>query len=174
MSLKVDLTGFQQAIRDITGRLNEAVGESTLRSAGVAGAAVFRDEAKRNALANKKTGVLYENIIIKRVEEESDGARRQTYLVTVRSGKYGSDGDAFYWRFVEFGHRFVRPNPNKYKGRKKAKWAAHRQAAQLEYGSAKAPAYPFMRPAYESKKAEAAGAVQAELSRKIKEKLEGQ
>lgn len=167
MSLKVDLSGFQQAIRDAAGRLSEAVGESTLRSAGVAGAAVFRDEAKRNALAHRKTGVLHNNIIIKRAEEESDGARRQTYLVTVRTGKFGNDGDAFYWRFVEFGHRFV---PRKKKGKG---WKAHRKAAELEYGTASAPAYPFMRPAYESKKQEAAAAVQAELSRKIKEKLEG-
>lgn len=168
--MKFDTSALQAAIKQVVEKVGDAAGESALRSAGVAGAAVFREEAKRNALAHRKTGVLYNNIIIKRAEEESDGARRQTYLVTVRTGKYGGDGDAFYWRFVEFGHRFVPPKPKKGKG---SSWKAHRKAAELEYGTSSAPAYPFMRPAYESKKQEAAAAVQAELSRKIKEKLEG-
>ena len=172
---KFDTAAFQDAIAKATGQIAEAVSEPSLRAAGFAGAAVFRDEAIRNAAANKKTGVLMRNIIVKRMEEDSDGGKRQAYLVTVRTGKYGADGDAFYWRFVENGHKFV---PRNQKRGKDANWKAHRAAAdlaadarRLEYGTAGAPAYPFMRPAYESKKQEAADAMAAMLIQKLNEKL---
>lgn len=135
--------------------------EPALRAIGFAGAEVFRDEAKRNSLAHRKTGVLYDNIIVKRVEEESDGSMRQVYLVTVRAGRYGG-GDAFYWRWVEGGHKFV---PRRKAG---TPWRTHRQAAALEYGTASAPAYPFMRPAYDSKRTAAADA----MTKKLAEMLE--
>lgn len=90
-------------------RLADAAGEKALRSAGFAGAQVFQQEAI--LLAPEDTGVLKNNIIIKRAEEKSEGAEKQTYLVTVRSGKFNAEGDAFYWRFVEFGtsHAAARP-----------------------------------------------------------------
>lgn len=168
--MKIDFTELNAAIVSATNEMREAVSEKSLRRAGFAGAEVFRDEAKRNAANNRKTGNLTNNIIVKRLEEESDGGNIQSYMVTVRNGSKDRDG-AFYWRFVEFGHKFVPPNPNKGKGRKKAMWELHREAARLEYGTATAPAYPFMRPAFESKKKEAAEAVQAQLMGAINEAL---
>jgi len=50
---------------------------------------------------------------------------------------------------------------------KKVGWAAHRRAAELEYGTASAPAYPFMRPAYESKKQEAVDVMTRTLAAQI-------
>lgn len=138
--LKFDTTAFRDAIATATGQIADAVDESSLRAAGFAGAEVFRDEAKRNAAAHRKTGVLEKSIIIKRTEEGSDGNKRQEYVVTVRSGAYGAKGDAFYWRFLEFG-------------------------------TASTPASPFMRPAYESKKQEAAAVMAATLSEAIGRKL---
>ena len=82
-------------------KLADSVGESVLRSAGYAGAKIFMDEAK--ILAPVGTGTLRNNIIVKRAEEKSEGAEKQTYVVTVRAGKFNTEGDAFYWRFVEFG-----------------------------------------------------------------------
>ncbi|ATQ77901.1 hypothetical protein CR152_27900 [Massilia violaceinigra] len=165
--ITIDASAFQDAIKAATDQIAGAVGESSLRAAGFAGAEVFRDEAIRNAASHKKTGVLMRNIIAKRLDEESDGDKRQAYLVTVRSGKFGTDGDAFYWRFVENGHRFVR------RKNKKQSLKAARAASALEYGTASAPAYPFMRPAYESKKQEAAEAVTAKLAEKMAEKAGG-
>ncbi len=104
--------------------------------------------------------MLYNNIIAKRLEEESSD-RKQVYLVTVRSGKFGTEGDAFYWRFVEDGHKFVR------RTKPKQTLKAARKASELEYGTATVPGYPFMRPAYESKKKEAIAAMQAKLAEKI-------
>jgi hypothetical protein len=142
--------------------------EQMLRATGFVGAEIFRDGAKQNAASHAKTWTIHRNIIVKRLEEESDGNQRQVYLVTVRKGDYGG-GDAFYWRFVEDGHKFV-PKNTKISKRtgKKIGWKAHRLAAELEYGTASAPAYPFMRPAYESRKTVAVDA----MTEKLREQLQ--
>jgi hypothetical protein len=187
--INFDGESLRVAIDDMSKNLSEAVGQGPMRAAGAAGAAVFRDEAKLNASRSetsagdgpaKRSGILQNNIIIKRLEEESSD-RKQAYIVTVRSGKFGADGDAFYWRFVEFGHKFVGRNRKVSKTTGKTiGWKAHRAAAdvtaearRLEFGTAGAPAYPFMRPAYESKKQAAADVMQATLAEKVKEKLAG-
>lgn len=147
-----DTSEFHTAFEDMMTRVEESVGESTLRTIGFAGAEIFRDQAKQNSLANKKTGLLFNSIICKRLEEESDGGKRQVYLVTVRNGRVIGEG-AYYWRWVEDGHKFVPKNPNinpRTGGR--FGWAAHRRAAELEYGDARTPANPFMRPSFEAKK----------------------
>lgn len=165
--IEFNVEGLIAGVHEQVKKIEESLGESALRTIGFAGAEVFREEAKRNALANVKSGTIYRNIIVKRVEEESDGGTKQVYIVTVREGNYGG-GDAFYWRFVEFGHKFVPRNPKRGKG---ANWKAHRAAAAIEFGTAKVRAIPFMRPAYESKKAEAAQVMQAKLNEIIKKAL---
>lgn len=152
--IEFDLSRFETEFATALSRLDDAVSEDVLRTTGFAGAEIFREEAKQNAARHAKTWTIHDNIIIKRLEEQSDGRIRQVYLVTVRQGGYGGD-DAFYWKWVEKGHRFVPENTNYNKKGRKVGWKAHRAAALLEYGSATVPAYPFMRPAYESKKAEA-------------------
>lgn len=174
--IEFDSSAFEEAMTSAKKTITEAVGESTLRTVGFAGAEVFRDEAKRNAQARIQTGTLYRSIIAKRLEEDSDGGRRQAYLVTVRSGRYGGD-DAFYWRFVEDGHAKVRKNKNvSAKTGRVVNWKRHRaneakywekKAAELEHGSATVPAYPFMRPAYESKKQEAIDLMTRTLAEQI-------
>ncbi|MGG7603547.1 HK97-gp10 family putative phage morphogenesis protein [Massilia sp. BKSP1R2A-1] len=141
----------QQTAQDVI----DSVDEPVLRAVAFAGADLFREQAKQNALAHAKTYTIHRNIIVKRLEEESDGGVKQVYLVTVRKGRY--DGaDAFYWRFVEEGHKFVPKNTNvSARTGRTIGWAAHRRAAELEYGSARVPAYPFMRPAYETCKQDA-------------------
>lgn len=147
--IRIDASELVDVVSQTTQEIRDSVDESTLRKVGFAGAEVFRDEAKRNAMAHIQTGTIYRNIIVKRLEGESDGGTKQVYLVTVRKGQYGGD-DAFYWRFVEFGHRFVPRNRNITANGGRTGWREHRNAAALEYGTASAPAYPFMRPAYES------------------------
>lgn len=165
--IEIDASQLQEALKEMVSRVEESVSESALRTIGFAGAEVFRARAKQNSLAHKKTGVLFNNIIVKRIVEDSDGGKRQVYLVTVRSGRYGGD-DAYYWRFVEDGHKFVPRNKkvSKKTGRTIG-WKAHRKAAELEYGTATAPAYPFMRPAYESKKGEAIDVMTRTLTEQI-------
>lgn len=162
--IKFDASSLTAAITGMTRNVREAVDEESLRSAGYAGAKVFQNEAKRNALRNKRTGVLRNNIIVKRLEEESTPTK-QAYLVTVRSGKFGAEGDAFYWRWVENGHSYVRRRKSKRDSITK------RRAEALEFGTSRTPAYPFLRPAYESKKQEAPDAAKARLAARINEKL---
>lgn len=169
----IDFTsGLEAAVRETVQQVQEGVSEEALRETGFAGAAIFRAEAKRNAAGHAKTWNLYNNIIVKRIEEESSGALRQVYLVTVRTGKSGGVG-AFYWRFVERGHKFVPRNTKvSKKTGKKIGWKAHRLAAALEYGTATAPAYPFMRPAYHSKRQAAADAMTKTLGEQIQRNRE--
>lgn len=163
-----DTSDLMRAVTETVGQVRDSVDEPALRAVGFSGAEVFREEAKRNAQSHAKTYTLYNSIIVKRLEEQSDGSMRQVYLVTVRKGRYGG-ADAFYWRFVEEGHKFVPKNKNvSAKTGRTIGWAAHRRAAELEYGTATVPAYPFMRPAYDSKKA---GAMDA-MTTKLKEQLE--
>jgi len=161
-----DASAYGAAMTATKNTITEAMGESTLRTVGFAGAEVFRDQVKQNSLKHKKTGMLFDNIIVKRLEEDSDGGRRQVYMITVRNGTASSPG-AFYWRFVEFGHKFVPRNKKRSKTGRTIGWKAHRQAAELEYGTASAPAYPFMRPAYESKKQEAVDVMTRTLAEQI-------
>ena len=170
--IKFDGESLRAALSDKVKQLGEAVGQEAMRAAAFAGADVFRDEAVINAEKSKDTGVLQRNIIIKRLDEEASD-RRQAYIVTVRSGKFGTDGDAFYWRFVEDGHLIVRRNVASQitsitKRRKEAK-----AAETAEFGNSRVAAKPFMRPAYESKKEAAVEAMQAKLAEKVNEKLGG-
>ena len=170
--IEFDMSGLEAAVRETVEQVREGVSEEALRATGYSGAELFRAEAKRNAAGNAKTWNLYNNIIVKRVEEDSSGAERQVYLVTVRTGKKGPVG-AFYWRFVERGHKFVPRNTKvSKKTGKKIGWKAHREAAELEYGTARAPAYPFMRPAYHSKRQAAVDAMTKTLAEQIQRNLE--
>lgn len=169
----IDFTsGLEAAVRETVQQVQEGVSEEALRETGFAGAAIFQAEARRNAASHAKTWNLYNNIIVKRIEEESSGALRQVYLVTVRAGKSGGVG-AFYWRFVERGHKFVPRNTRiSKKTGKKIGWKAHRLAAELEYGTARAPAYPYMRPAYHSKRQTAVDAMTKTLAEQIQRNRE--
>jgi hypothetical protein len=160
-----DTSDLMRALAETIGQVTPS--EEDLRATGVAGAEVFREEAKHNAASRAKTWTIHRNIIIKHLPEDSDGSLRQAYLVTVRKGSYGG-GDAYYWRFVEEGHKFVPKNTkvSKRTGRTIG-WAAHRRAAELEYGTASAPAYPFMRPAYDSKKSDAMNAMTLQLKEQL-------
>jgi hypothetical protein len=175
-----DMSAFESAMTAAKKTITESVGEETLRTVGFSAAEVFRDEAKQNALKNIQTGTLYRSIIAKRLTEEADGGRRQSYLVTVRSGRYGGE-DAFYWRFVEDGHAKVRENKTvSAKTGRIVGWKRHRaseaeywkkKAAELEHGTATVPANPFMRPAFESKKREAVDVMTRTLAEQIDRNL---
>jgi HK97 gp10 family phage protein len=157
-SIEAKLTGDMTSGLD---RLMGSAGEAMLRAGGYAGAALFCEEAKRRVPVVE--GTILNNIIVKRIEEKSEGAQRQTYHVTVRKGRMGADGDAYYWRWVEYGHSFVR---RKAKG---VAWKAHRAAMALEYGTSSVPAKPYMRPAYEAMKGVVILAMRARMAAKFKE-----
>lgn len=161
-AISINLTGN---ITEALERLSSASAERVLRASGYAGAEVIINEAKRRVPV--KSGTIKRNIIAKRIEEKSDSGIKQTYYVTVRTGKVGTDGDAFYWRWVENGHSYSR---RKNKG---VTWKAHRAAMKLEFGDSKVPARPFMRPAYEAVKDEAVKVMRDKMAELISELLKG-
>lgn len=166
---------FTNDFREGLQRLSDALGEQALRSAGYAGADLLKNEMI--ARVPIKTGVIEKNIIVKRAAELSDANKKQVYLVTVRAGQQNAEGDAFYWRWVEDGHKFVRRRKkrgqgvtiNRRTGRETMR--AARMASELEYGTAKKGARPFMRPAWEAQKTAALDAVRNKLAEKISEAL---
>lgn len=174
--INFDASALAEVMQQTIDQVRSGTGEETLRATGFSGAELFREEAKRNALAHAKTFTIHRSIIVKRLSEESDGGTRQVYLVTVRSGQFGGR-DAFYWRFVEDGHAKVRENKKvsaktgrvvdwkRHRAREAKYWA--KKAAELESGTATVPAYPFMRPAYESMKQAAVDQMTRTLAEQI-------
>lgn len=170
--INFDPSDLLDVVRQTVDQVQGSIDEPTLRAVGFSGADIFRSEAKANAQSHIQTGTLHRNIIVKRVEEESDGSVRQVYIVTVRRGPRGGD-DAYYARWVEKGHKYVPPNTNLGKRGKKVNWEAHRRAAELEYGTATVPAYPYMRPAYESRKRDAVDVMTQTLVEQLRRNANG-
>lgn len=148
---------FSSDVEGALSRLGEAMGERALRAAAFEGADIIRDEVVQRAPV--LTGLLKSDVLVKRLEEKSDGNQRQTYLITVRTGsrKYTNNrrnkqknragksyqvAAAFYWRFIEFG-------------------------------TSKMPAQPFMRPAFDATKQAARAAIKAKLAEKLREFQQG-
>ena len=158
-------------------QLPEKVAKNGLRGAVRAGSKVIVDEAKQNAPKysgkvgknHPPPGTLKRSIIMKHIREAS-GAERQTFYVTVRSGKkyrrQGKKGnlsqDAFYWKFVEFGYYAGGSKKNMtYRGARKA-----RREGTLK-GARYIPPQPFMRPAFENKKMQAVQAIKDQLAKRV-------
>lgn len=147
------------------------VSEKLLNGAVSAGARVIRDEtAQRAPIAveahfrarGRKTppGVLKRAIYQVNVKELATFYQR-VYRVGVRRGKaqQKSDRDAFYWWWVENGHKIVPRTP---KGIFRGTQQSRRNAA-----STRVSAHPFLRPAFEAKKQAALEAIKAYLTRNI-------
>jgi HK97 gp10 family phage protein len=148
---------FSSDVEGALSRLGEAMGERALRAAAFEGSDIIRDEVVQRAPV--LTGLLKSDVLVKRLEEKSDGNQRQTYLITVRTGskKYTNNRRnrqknragksfqvtaAFYWRFIEFG-------------------------------TSKMAAKPFMRPAFDSTKQAARQAIRDKLADKLREFQQG-
>jgi HK97 gp10 family phage protein len=114
--IKVEgLKELQEALKALPAEIQKR----PLRSAVSAGAKVIVDEAKRRA-PQGETGNLRKALYRYRSRSQS-GTGKETFLVGVRKGKkqyadtaknrrlsrvgkkYTVEGEAFYWRFLEFG-----------------------------------------------------------------------
>ena len=153
MDVTMKLQGFKE-LAEALKELPQNISKNVLRSAVGAGAAVVRVEAKNNALAMKKTGTLARSIYQKQIRELS-GPEKQTFFVGARSGKLyrsvgkkGVNKDAYYARWVELGH-FSRPAK---KGAGHVHWV---------------PAHPFLRPAFDVRKAEAVDAIGQKIAARL-------
>lgn len=170
MDVTFELKGFE-GLRDGLRELPDDISRNALRAACGAGAAVVRTEARLLA-PRGATGTLKRSIYSKQIRELS-GYGRQTFYVGARQGKqYQKRGkkqlsaDAFYARFIEFGH-FTRPAGGGRLARGRGR--TEKLQAQLAAGQVHwVPPQPFLRPAFESKKEAATGA----MAVKLRERLE--
>lgn len=124
--------------------LGSKINRQALRSALVAGAKEIKKEAI--ALAPIKTGRMRRALYIKKMGKPNPF--QENVIVGVRSGKrlQKRDLDAYYWKFIEFGH-LTRP-----KGKSRSNSARISAAAA---GAKMVPAQPFVRPAFENSKGRA-------------------
>lgn len=167
-TLKV--AGFD-AIRNGLLQLPDRLATNSLASAVNAGAAVIRDAARDKAplytgdvsQGHPPAGTLRRSIIVKAIRELSTYYSKTAFVTVRRGKKYAKQGkkgnlsqDAFYWRWVEFGHYYV----------------PHGQAKSRRKNSAAGvfiPAQPFMRPAYDAKKSAAVDAIKQRLLERIQQ-----
>lgn len=122
-----------KGVSELTAKLRalpDKLKRKALRIAVQAAAKVVRDEARRlfRMYWTVRTGRLLKNIVMKYISEKSKG-ERMTYYVLVkkvrrryaqnrtnaklqRAGKsYQAEGNAYYWRHLEFGTAYIRAQP---------------------------------------------------------------
>lgn len=90
--------------------LGPKLGMQAMRSALNAGAQTIKKDVQARAPFN--TGKMKKNVYVTRSRSES-GPTQMTYIVGIRSGKKEEikGRDAFYWRFLEFGTKFIAARP---------------------------------------------------------------
>lgn len=93
------------------------------------------------SLAPKRTGRLKAAIFSTRDKKRST-KERESRVVTVKHGKKYGKQDAYYWKFIEFGHYTVKPG-----GRKKFRRHRRSSPETLKGSYHFIPATPFMQPA---------------------------
>ena len=125
--------------------LPQAVRGDALREAALEGAEIIRDQAVANALKHKRTGTLAGDIHAE-VARESLGDR---VVVHIGPGKKG-----WYGRLLEMGHAIARG------GRLRSK----RNPGQVV---GHVPPYPWLRPALDARRRDAAETVVRSLRRRI-------
>ena len=169
MEFEIKLQGFAELAAGLR-ELPDKVARTVLSKAVSAGALLVQQEMKKNAEGMRDTGTLARSIYRKYIRELS-GPETKVFFVAPRQGKkYQKMGkkkvskDAYYARFVEFGH-FTRPpgtHLNK-KGLVRANKIGRNSnrggvdnaalADQVQSGTVKwVPAHPFMRPAFDVKR----------------------
>lgn len=131
--------------------------------------AAARENAKRGgkSFPDVRTGTLVRAIYAKRSRYGNTQTLENRVIGVRRGNKYGknrttagkSNMDAFYWKFVEFGHRI---------GTKKSGWLKKARGAGAQ-PQGDVPAQPFMRQAFEATKSQAALAIRDSLAKQIEE-----
>lgn len=134
-----NVSGFKEFAAALK-QLPQNVGRKHLRGSVAKGATIIRNEAR--VLAPQDTGEMAKDIQVKR--ERTAGSHIARYSVYVRVGK-----------------------KSRLAGRKRNVDRDSFYWIFQELGTAKAPAQPFMRPAYESKKEAAVDAIGVELGERI-------
>ena len=148
--MQVRVKGMAE-VQALLRQLPQAVRGDALREAALEGAEVIRQQAVANALKHKRTGTLAGDIHAE-VAQESLGDRVVVHIGPGRKGWYG--------RLLEFGHAIVPA------GQRRAARQA-RKAGTLAQQFGRVPPYPWLRPALDARRREAAERVMRSLQRRI-------
>lgn len=165
------LPEFQRALAQIGQRM----GDRALRPAAAAGARLVRKAVKdaapigpyrvkhRGRGRTTPAGVLRRAALLKFARELS-APGQAGYIVTLRMGKRAQQAnrDAFYWPWVEAGHRIVPRRGSAAGGN--ATLRARRSAAR---GGLRVPPHPFFGPAVESSAAQATRVMRERLAAEL-------
>jgi HK97 gp10 family phage protein len=137
-SITVQVQGLKEIQRKLIA-MGPKVGLRALRGALVSGSQVIKKDAISRAPVD--SGRLSRAILVKRLSKTNPF--KEQVIVGVRNGKklQKTDRDAYYWRFIEFGHKDK---------------AGKAVAAQS-----------FLRPAFEAKKMSALERIKEVLKNKI-------
>lgn len=167
-------------------QLPKDIGRNVLKGAVQAGAAKLKAQAIHLApeldtpdrhKKNKRIRGALKNSIYQKAVPELSGPLVQVAFVGVRTGKKKGDPvvsangkisnvDAYYWKWVEFGHFYVPPRPDAYKTLKitQKRWReVHKTWAKAIWIEPRS----FMRPAFSLAKDEALLAMQTYLETRI-------
>lgn len=108
--MEVEVHGLRELREALLRKIPTEMRGKVLQQALTAGAKVIADDAKARAPA--RSGVLKRAIWSFRNRQNSNGVYEER-AIRPRSGKkfQKSKRDAFYWRFVEFGTRFMAAQP---------------------------------------------------------------
>lgn len=157
--VRVEIGGLRE-LEAALKRLGGPVARSAMRAAARAGATVIRDEAR--SLVPVRTGLVRENIVVRvrRDERTSTGsAVRFSILVRTRKGVLGR---------VKKGVRLHALALDPTLKRETLKAASPYYWRYVEFGTRKAPAQPFLRPALERKSTAAMERMKAVLWDRIR------
>ena len=164
---QVEIKGLRELRTALVSTIPANMQGKVLQKALAAGTALTVRQARANA--PRKTGRLARAIYAARSKFDSKPTL-ESRVVGVRRGKkyQKSNKDAYYWKFVEFGHRI---------GTRKSGYLAKEHGrSQLERfrgagGESRGfvPARPFLRPAFEATKQRASLAIRDRLAELLKQ-----
>lgn len=137
-SVTVKVDGLRELGERMKG-LSEQMNNRIARAATAAGAVVIRNAAQQKAPVD--TGNLKKNIIVKRLPK-GESSLTSEHIVTVRQGKLTAK--------------------QKDKGLQDAYYGKF-----VEYGTAKMPARPYLRPAYDQNKEKAVQAIKDRIEKRL-------
>ena len=107
MSFEMDFKGLKGVQKGLA-RLPENVAKKIVRRVNRQSAAILRDALRRNA-PRGATGRLSKNVtVISRRQKPTYSASAVGYK---KEGDRNSSKNAYYWRFVEFGTKYMRAQP---------------------------------------------------------------
>ncbi|MDP9991967.1 HK97 gp10 family phage protein [Variovorax boronicumulans] len=121
--------------------LSEDVNNRIARAATAAGAVVIRNAAQAKVPVD--TGNLKKNIIVKRLPKGESAGLTSEHIVTVRKGKLTKKQKSTGLKDAYYG-QFI------------------------EFGTVKAPARPFLRPAFDQNKEKAVDAIKSRIDARLK------